>query len=292
MKRVIALMALTILTACDYTERADFRKERGDRLYKEAMADYRAGRIDAAIDGLKKATVKDPGNASARFLLACLLQDGKADYLGAFCAYREYLAQRPESDKAAMAADRLAKCEIELAKSLAAKHGLADKGGFVKENEALKSDLRAVEQRMATVEKEAESLRSRVQALGAERDRLLAIVKGEGKSDESSARAPSLKEAKDLLEEEDEGDRIKMSADVAALRAEEAGEVSSGSNLLPARPVVTNVVKTVERPPVAVRQIPETHVVREGDTLYGIAKRYYGRISAWKRIREANKERI
>ena len=38
--------------------------------------------------------------------------------------------------------------------------------------------------------------------------------------------------------------------------------------------------------------IPDTYVVQEGDTLYKIALRFYGKTSAWKQIREANKESI
>ena len=38
--------------------------------------------------------------------------------------------------------------------------------------------------------------------------------------------------------------------------------------------------------------IPDTYVVQEGDTLYKIATRFYGKSSAWKSIREANKESI
>ena len=55
MKKAMALMALTILTACDYAVRNDIRNERDDRIYRAAMDDYRAGRMDAAIAGLEKA---------------------------------------------------------------------------------------------------------------------------------------------------------------------------------------------------------------------------------------------
>jgi len=296
MKKFLALMALTVLTACDYAERADLRKERADSLYKSAMEDYRSGRTDAAIEGFRKAVGRDPANASARFQLACLLQDAKADYIGAFCGYREFLLQHPESDKAKLAKERLEKCELELAKFLAEKHGLADKAVFAKENAALKADLRAAEMRMATAEKAADVLRTRVSALGAERDRLLVIVKGGiGGEEATVAKPPSIKEAKDLLDEEEDADRIKMSSDVAALKMEAEEELSSGSDILPARKATTNVVKTVGQtkvPAVAARQIPETYVVQEGDTLYGISKRFYGRLSAWKRIRDMNKALI
>jgi len=291
MKRLMMLMALMTLTACDYGERADFERERVDGLYKSAMDDYRAGRIDAAVEGFRRAVRKDPANASARFQLACLLQDAKADYLEAFCAYREYLAQHPKSDKAKLATDRLARCELELAKKLADKHGLSDKGAFVKENASLKSDLRAAETRLATADKETESLRARVKALLAERERLLLIVKGVEASLPVSANKPSVKEAKDLLEEDSsEIDRIKMSTDVAALRMEASEEVSDRSSLLPVNTGnLVRVVKEDDVPPKVARQIPETHLVQEGDTLYGISKRYYGRLSVWKRIRDMNK---
>ena len=87
MKRLMALMALMTLTACDYAVRNDLRNEREDRVYREAMDDYRAGRMDAAIAGLEKAVRNDPSNASARFQLACLQQDLKKDFLSAYCGY-------------------------------------------------------------------------------------------------------------------------------------------------------------------------------------------------------------
>jgi len=293
MKRLMALMALTVLTACDYVEQAGFDRDRSDSLYKSAMDDYRAGRLDAAVDGFKRAVRKDPANASARFQLACLLQDVKADYLGAFCAYHEYLSQHPKSDKSKLAMDRLAKCELELAKDLAAKHGLSDKERLVKENEAMKNDLRAAEVRVATSEKEAESLRTRLTALSAERERLLTIVKGGSLGEAQASQGPSVREAKDLLEEDDGIDRIKMSADVAALRTDVDAEHIMGSALLPVNTgKVVRVVEKKEEPKRNTKQIPETHVVQEGDTLYGISKRYYGRLSVWKKIRDLNKELI
>ena len=103
MKRLMALMTLTVLTACDSADRADFRNERADALYQSAMDDYRAGRLDAAVKGFTKVLLNDPGNASARFQLACLQQDSRQDFVEAYCGYREYLRQYPKSDKAPLA---------------------------------------------------------------------------------------------------------------------------------------------------------------------------------------------
>lgn len=293
MKKLMTLAALTILTACDYVNRADFSRERADRLYKAAMEDYRAGRLDAAIDGFRKVVRNDPSNASARFQLGCLLQDSKSDCLGAFCCYQEYLSQHPESDKARLAKDRLEKSEQALAKLLASKYGLSARDGFVRENEALKRDLGAAETRAATAEKESEALRLRVAALGGERERLLKIIREGEAGGAVAAVPPSVKEAKDLLEEDDgEGDRIKLSADAASLRAEADEELATRSDILP---VGTSTVARVEKkvePPHVVRNIPETYVVQEGDTLYGLSKRFYGRLTVWKKIRDMNKHLI
>ena len=320
MKRLMALMALTILTACDYVERADLRKERADGLYRAAMDDYRAGRLDAAQKGFEKAIRRDPANASARFQLACLQQEAKRDYANAYFGYREFLLQQPESDKAQVTRDRMALCEKELAKELATKHGLMDQGGFLTELENVRRELKSEQSRMQAANKELETLRHRVTALTSERDRLLAVVKGVGGADaeESRVAKPTVREAKDLLEEEDEPtdriklsadvaalkseesaestDRIKLSSDVAALKSEEADEMSAGSSILPAQTPedVARREKRSEAKDVkpAAPARPETYVVQEGDTLYGIAKRFYGRLSAWKTIRDANKAQI
>ena len=51
LKKTMALMALMTLTACDYVQRANPSDEQNDRLYRAAMDDYRAGRLDAAMKG-------------------------------------------------------------------------------------------------------------------------------------------------------------------------------------------------------------------------------------------------
>ena len=176
-------------------------------------------------------------------------------------------------------------------------------------------ELKSVTRRAEVAEKELASLRGRMTSLSDERDRLVKIVKGQGLTDGESLSAsrPSVREAKDLLEEEDESaDRIKVSADVAslkseernelsaapsvdvaALRSEEKDELSAGPSILPARAAGDVARRDAQaaagekKPSGPVR--PETYVVQEGDTLYAIAKRFYGRLSAWKEIRDANK---
>ena len=288
MRKMLALMALTILTACDYAARRDLREERDNRLYREAMDDYRAGRMDAALAGFEKSIRNDPSNASARFQYACLLQDVKGDYLGAFCGYREYLMQHPESDKARMARDRLAVCEKELAKTLATRYGLNAAADAAAALETLRGDLREKDAQLALAEKNLGESQARVRALSGERDRLLDVLKGV-----SEGKTPAVDVVASADEDESTVPHAPSPGDVKTLLEEDGDE--SGSSLLPERRPEDLAPKPVvqdKKPAQPAPERPKSYVVKEGDTLYAIAKRFYGSISAWKAIRDANKARI
>ena len=284
MRRLMALMALTtILTACDYGARRDTRVEREDRTYRAAMSDYRAGRMDAAVSGFVDAVRKDPSNASARFQLACLQQDLKKDYVSAYCGYREFLLQHPESDRAKLARDRMAICEKEMARALATKHGFNSADAAIQRLDAAQAEIKTLKDRVTAAEKNLGGSQERVRALTAERDRLLAAVKGVGGNDvtseeDAAARAEDVRTAlkeKDLLEEESDDEK------------------STGSSLIPVRKP-EDLVKRETPPPAEKKDEkaasrPKTYVVEDGDTLFGVAKRFYGSVQAWKAIRDANK---
>ena len=298
-----ALLALAAVAGCDYAARKDLAEERDSKNYRAAMADYKAGRVDAALAGFERTIREEPANAGARFQYACLMQDSGKDCLGAFCAYHEYLMQHPESDKAKVATKRMAACEKELAQKLAEKHGIAAKAESLREAEALKAEAEALRKRLAEAKKGLEECHRRIAALVAERGRLVALVKGVGENDAQSPDAPSKSELREILEEDDSagGGRAKISADIARLREEEKSEMEAGSSLLPARRVedVANREaeedarrKREESAAAAIPKHPQTYVVQEGDTLYRIAVRFYGRLSAWKKIRDANKAMI
>ncbi|MGN0832783.1 MAG: LysM peptidoglycan-binding domain-containing protein [Kiritimatiellia bacterium] len=295
-RTLLALVALTTLTACDSADRADSRAEQDDRAYRSAMEDYRAGRLDVAIAGFEKAVFSDPANASARFQLGCLLQDARKDHVGAYCCYREYLMQRPGSDKAKLAQDRMAICEREAAKELAAKYGLNESAAAAAELETVRGNLRAAEARIAVSEQNLGESLARVRALSAERDRLLAVIRGGEIEEQSAAAHPSVKEARELLEEEDEEvSAAPSSAELRKLVGEESADQASGSTLLPKSETrAERKQDRQERKPAAkaVAERPKTYLVQEGDTLYGVSKRFYGSIAMWKKIRDANKALI
>lgn len=309
-KTILALTALASLTACDPGRGRATRDERSDRHYQAAMADYSAGRMDAAADGFGKAVRDNPANASARFQYACLLQDHRQDFLRAWCNYREFVQQQPDGEKAQMAKDRAELCERQVAEILARRHNLADAAALAKANESIRGDYNAAAARCERLEKDLAEARGRCAALESENARLRKMMASTGSGDEAAPSAASgLATARELLEEED-GDRLKLSPDARALFGEaEEDERSAlldapaadGDGAAPAasasdRPVtkLTEFARQREKqaaePPHEER--PATYVVEEGDTLYKIALRFYGKMSAWAKIREANKATV
>ena len=306
--------ALAALTACDPSASRSLRDEREDRLYQSAMADYKAGRVDAAAKGFEAVVRASPSNAEARFQLGCLLHDAKKDFAGAFCAYSEYLMRSPDSEKAALARQRLAVCERELAVTLAERHKLVADKSAGDALEALRREAREAKARVAQLEKQLASAKAQQEALVSERKLLLAAARGEDESLKAAAK-PDVREIKDLLDEKDEDaghvafaddlaalraegreeatDRAAIAGAAAALRGEEKAEAAlAGSSLLPPRSTgdVVRAEKPSQEGRLAAR--PPTYEVQEGDTLYKIAVRFYGSIRAWKLIRDANKALI
>ena len=283
---LVATLALAAtMSGCDWVAAKELKEDRNERLYKTAMADYSAGRIDAAVTGFEKTLKANPANSSARFQLASLLQDHRRDYLAAMCQYREYILQCPDSDKSALAVERAQICERQYAAYLL--NQLKDgEGPVAKEIARLRANAESDAEEIARLKVEVEQLTSERDAARRECELARNLVRSLG--DEESTEGPKfdMASAKALLDEEDdEGiDRIKFSADVKNLIAEESSETKETPFEVAPKPAPA---PQVEKKPEDVR--PETYVVQEGDTLYKIALKFYGKRSAWTRIRDANK---
>jgi uncharacterized small protein (DUF1192 family) len=278
---LIFLTAALALTACSRRTGRE-TADRASGAYKAAMADYAAGQLDAAIAGFEKVVRSAPANASARFQLATLLQDHRQDYLPALALYRAYLLQSPSSDKSALARERAARCEQQFVRALLLKHGGSNEV-FRVENAELKEKLAALQRETARLKETLAKTADARAAAERENDRLRRMVSAVGEG-ESPAR-PVIPTDRDLLDrEETTVDRVKLSADVQNLIAEEKSEREA-----PPLPVAEKKKPTApaDEPPHEKR--PAQYVVGEGDTLYKIAIRFYGRRSAWRKIRDANK---
>ena len=336
--RLVAIAALSTFTACDFLHDPTFDTERADADYRTAMDDYQAGRLGPALKGFTKVCAANPSNASARFQLACLLQDGEKDYLGAFCAYREYLLQQPKSEKAKLAKDRLAVCEREVAKLLASKYDL---NAIEKEAQVAEGLRKALEESKGQVAKQQKSLADstrRIAALEAETARLKNLLRVEGEAplvdpanlsgakavvaaeDDAPVAADALAEAKRLLAEDETNDAPVNVDEAKALLADDPEPPpmiaqkkleDENQNLTRVSDILSELEKQVgplekQAAAAAKREADEKareqksvkyekhpadgyYVVQEGDTLYKLAIRFYGRRDAWKTIREANK---
>lgn len=300
----VALLALAGLAGCDFAERAELRRERSDRAYRAAMDDYRAGRLAQAVAGLRKVCADNPSNASARFQLACLLQDSEKDFLGAYCAYREYLAQHPGGDKTKIAEDRLAECERGLAVALADKYSLNAAGDGRREAEKARAELAKAEARNAALSKELEEAGRRAESLGQEVARLKRLMRDEAAQDEAAPPDEGdIAAAKALLDGDggDDGtapppDELAEARRLLEDGGDESPMLSQSPDARERRDAARSAAKDAEAAKKVERQRqgdrPETYVVQEGDTLYKIAVKFYGRASAWRGIREANKATI
>lgn len=303
--RLIALLALSCLAACDSRTASEFKQERASRQYQAAMDDYTAGRLDAAVKGFEKVLRADPSNTSARFQLACLLQDSRHDNLGAFCNYREYLQQAPDSDKAKMAKERLAICERALAEELAKKMNLIGDSAIAEEIEHSRNELAAMKKKNDELLAKLKDSAGAVSELKGENERLRKLLASlAGESGGTPEKADIVSSVKDLLDDEPAAPTVTALDEAKSLNAlaeADDGDVGTASSLLPTQAADAKEKKKASEDAAkkakAEREakkdaIPDTYVVQEGDTLYKIALRFYGRTSAWKMIREANKETI
>ena len=288
MKTALAAAVLTALaTACDV---AGDRGGRANAEYQKAMDSYAAGDLEAAEAWLKKSVSAAPGDASARFQLACLQHDHSHDLLSAICNYREYLLLSPSGEKARIASERLARAERDHAAAIAA---MAEPG-----EDRLAGRLAAAEKRGRELEAELAAAKEESRRLSSELERMRRLVSPEGAEEEPARLDITI----ERLLDEDEGAMAGVDAGLAEVLADaEAEEADAGAGAaLPFAPDGEEDgerrKRSAEKAKAAEKDVrpphPDVYVVEEGDTLYKIASRFYGSKSAWKKIRDANKTTI
>lgn len=303
-------------------------RERASRLYTNAMADLQSGHVDAAIRGFEHVLIQEPGNYSAHFQLATLLQDIKKDYIGALAHYRAYLLYRPASDKATVAADRMRLCDTLLGAEYLRKAGGDAANKLTAETNKVKAERDALQKELARVKNELEEAHRAVEKLKTEQTmhrRLIAKL-GDGVSGGAAAagvaKDGTLKNAlaelkkletddqrrrlrptdAELLDGDDEPVRTDYSSEVKALREEfEREDRADAGNPFADKPDPEKVARG--RTADALGGLfgkkkkdglarPSVYVVQEGDTLFKISVRFYGSSQRWRAIRELNKATV
>jgi nucleoid-associated protein YgaU len=277
------------------------RADRASRSYSAAMAELQAGRVDSAIERFKEVVRAEPGNGNAHFQLAALLEEVKKDYLSAIIHYRLYCLIRPDSEKAAVALDRMKGCETRYAVDAMTKAGIESKVSA--ELKALQEEHLLCGKKTAKIADDLEMANRRIAALEKTiemKNRMLDMAQSIKDKPDVAAKPKKLVRPTDeqLLNDDDSGSARISSDEIKNLRAmldedersakqpfAPAENAHSGTGAVPLA-LSGQGEKAKDEPK---RQIPETYTVEEGDTLMRISAKFYGTNRKWREIRDANR---
>lgn len=288
------------------------RVDRASRHYAAAMAELQAGRIDSAIKGFQDVVHEEPGNGNAHFQLAALLEDVKKDYLGAMIHYRLYCLIRPESEKAAVALDRIKGCETRYAVDAMTKAGVESK--ISAELEALRAEHRQCGKKLAKVSDELATANRKIASLEKTVEmKAKMLEKANGIADDTGVATAPKKSLRptdaQLLDDDDDGGRRISSSEIKSLRAmldedertakpptlasapsqDDSDVQQPKTKTVASRNSVDNPFQKKDSRKEQKRTIPETYTVEEGDTLMRISAKFYGTNRKWRDIRDANR---
>lgn len=314
----VATALLVGVVGCDraHTLSEIEAQERSTRLYTNAMDDYRAGRLDAAIKGFERVVLDEPKSYSAHFQLATLLHDVRKDYIGAIAHYRAYLALRPASDKANVATDRVKLCETLLAADIVKKAAVGpeslkreiqkltdERDALVEKGRKLEFKLAEAEKTIAGLRKDNESQHAIIARFSEETDVQRPARAKEALAElaamEAESRRRSMKPTDaELLDEDTPPSRTRNVQEIRDLRAEAENEEKADAQNRLSHSVTTNrsgfaMDSALGRKKKKVATVhPDTYIVQEGDTLFAISTKFFGNATKWRAIRELNKATV
>ncbi|MEI8242494.1 MAG: LysM peptidoglycan-binding domain-containing protein [bacterium] len=308
--------AITLLAGCERTVTVanEDARDRDNPLIRRAMEREQIGDFDSAIKAYEAVLLETPKLVSAHFHLALLLQDYRKDYMGAIYHYRQYEQLRPDSEKKALLRDRTRICQQSLVAQLLSSGDVAISrkqlelvGEIDKlnkrlsqaegEKSALKEQKDAVERLLAEQKSETERLRRLL-------DRMLPTSTGEEPRPRSvlprldpigSAPPPShISAPPPPILRPAAAEPIPEPPAATKPAATTASPEPPPLLLAPAPPAITAENDPASAHPASapISAATRTYAVQPGDSVYRIAERVYGDPEQWKRIRDANKDRL
>lgn len=290
---VVSLLA----SGCHRTDVAEMdAHDRESPLLRRAHECQQVGDLDGAIRLYEQSLQDNPRLVSAHMDLAVLLQDHRKDYMGAIYHYRRYEALRPETEKQAMIRDRIRVAEQLLVAQLLNRGDVAvsrDQQKLVAEIERLNQRLSLVEGEKAALQDQKGTLERALADQKTETDRLRRLV---DRLQLPSSSGIDTREHSVLPRLESSGASSLTRPLAPAPRPIRIDPVKEPPPLPPATTEPAPVAKPPE-PAVAASTDPvsastRTYVVQPGDSLFRIAERVYGDPMQWKKVRDANKDRI
>ncbi len=311
--RLITRAALVLLLAsgCQrvVTVAEQDARERENTLIHRALEREQAGDLDSAIQTYEEVLQETPKLVSAHFHLALLLQDYRKDYMGAIYHYCQYERLRPDTEKKALLRDRTRVCQQLLAAQLLSTADVAisrKQIELVGEIDKLNKHLSLVEGEKSALQEQKSDLERQVIEQKSESERLRRLLDRMMPSSSVSTPAPEESRPRSILP------RLTPAANapivtttMGPLRRLTVTETSSKPAV--AKPSVADTAPppllkpdASEPDPGAATSVPappvtadtRTYVVQPGDSVYRIAERVYGDAEQWKKIRDANKDRL
>ena len=297
MRTYLAVLVLAAaLAGCRPDVAAQDARDRETPAFRRALEREQVGDEDGAIRAYEAALLDSPRLASAHLQLALLLQDCRKDYMGAIYHYRQYEAFRPDSEKHATIQAR-----IRLAEQLLATQ-LLDRGdvAVARDQQRLAAEITRLNQLLSTMTAENAALVEERDALKREAAeqkaealrlrRLVDRLQLSGVSDAGRERSSLPRLDPSVLAAPPPRTAPRASDSPAVAPVPAAAPTPHASEVPPAPPATAEPPppRAAEPPPAA----PRTYVVQPGDSLWSVAERHYGDAQQWKRVRDANRDRI
>ena len=315
LKPLIVLAALTaVLAGChrpNTVAELDAR-DRESAAMRHALECEQVGDLDGAIRRYEEALLDVPRLASAHLHLALLLQDHRKDYMGAIYHYHQYELLRPDSEKKALIKERVRISEQLLVAQMMSRGDVA----ISREQQKLVSEIERLNQRLSQQEEEKAALLDQKTIMERQLidlriatnrlQRLVDRLQVPGSAEDSRERsalprleplatmlpslsappAPPAPPARNPAETPARGPAPPAAGNESAPTGTAGPPAPTVRTVEPAGPSETESV-----PPPAPAGM-RTYVAQPGDSVYRIAERVYGDPNQWRRIRDANRDRL
>jgi LysM repeat protein len=301
-----ALFLMGVLGCSRSSIATDESKERNTSLYRRARSAEQSGDIKEAVRLYRTLLVEEPRSYSVHFQLAALLQDVEEDYISALYHYKQYLALRPETEKATLVQDRIRVTEQLLVPQLLRKLGPSaqalSQAHLLKENDRLKEQLTKLEGEKSVLNEEKDRAEKTAMASQAELERMRELLNKMRAADRTekpteSAATIAERERAASTNKTREGKSLRdLRREAEAEAADAANKTGTGTT----DDVMTKIKQKMGDAPAdsetathkKPRPEPKSYTVQAGDSLFKISEKFYGDSTQWKKIRDANRTTI
>ena len=304
---LIIMLGGTLLAGCQRSSVSEQdSRDHESPLIRRALEREQVGDLDGAIATYEEVLQETPKLTSAHFHLALLLQDYRKDYMGAIYHYRQYERLRPDSEKKALLRERTRICQQLLVAQMLSSGDVAisrKQIELVTEIDKLNKRLSLLEGEKSTLSEQKEALERQLAEQKSETDRLRRLldrVMPSSAAEEPHSVLPRLNPSTTLQAPPVTPPPAVVSVPAAPVAEPPVVAKPVAPSVLAPPPLLKATVpaaapsepEPVHPAPMPITAATRTYVVQPGDSVYRIAERVYGEPMQWKKIRDANKDRL